>query len=200
MKAILVALVCIVCYLTSCTKSPISTAPRKVGVNDHPASFIHYTIERGSHYSNRNPVIAVDYRRQQFIAVFDSSAVYRTINPANQYDVNKLYGFSDNNEHHHRNSARFGWRWSDSALRIFAYVYNEGAMMTREIGTITIGTAHQFEIEISQGSYIFTLNEKKLVMSRTSRTHTGIGYKLYPYFGGDEAAPHDVRILIREIN
>lgn len=201
MKAILVLFISITCYATSCTKSPIYVAPGKEGLTlEHDASFVQYIIGRGGHYSNRNPATAVNYRSQRFIARFDSSVLYTTTNPTNQYDVNKLYGFSDNNEHHHRNSARFGWRWSDSALRIFAYVYNDGARLTREIGAITIGTAHHFEIEVSDNSYVFSLNEIKMIMPRTSRTNTGTGYKLYPYFGGDEVAPHDVLILIREID
>jgi hypothetical protein len=26
-----------------------------------------------------------------------------------------------------------------------------------------------------------------------------LGYKLFPYFGGDELAPHDVKILIEDL-
>jgi len=36
-------------------------------------------------------------------------------------------------------------------------------------------------------------------MSRASSTATAVGYKLYPYFGGDEAAPHDINIWIKEL-
>ena len=30
---------------------------------------------------------------------------------------------------------------------------------------------------------------------RSSTTAKGDGYELYPYFGGDEIAPHDINVL-----
>jgi hypothetical protein len=35
-------------------------------------------------------------------------------------------------------------------------------------------------------------------MPRKSTTIKAVGYKLYPYFGGDELAPHPVSIWIKE--
>ncbi|MEO5783498.1 MAG: hypothetical protein ABIQ07_09520 [Ginsengibacter sp.] len=35
-------------------------------------------------------------------------------------------------------------------------------------------------------------------LPRTSTTAKAIGYKLYPYFGGDETAPHEIDIWIKE--
>ncbi len=37
------------------------------------------------------------------------------------------------------------------------------------------------------------------IMPRASTTVKSSGYKLYPYFGGDEFAPHDVRVWIKEV-
>ncbi|MGI8584586.1 MAG: hypothetical protein ACR2KX_20545 [Chitinophagaceae bacterium] len=73
-----------------------------------------------------------------FIAKFDSTAIYSNVNPDNRLYINKLYGFSDNNPTHQQFSARFGWRWSDNALRLFGYVYNDG--VRKELGTVAIGT------------------------------------------------------------
>ena len=89
---------------------------------------------------------------------FDSSAIYNTSDPSNQYDINKLYGFSDNDSAHHLYSARFGWRWSDNALRIFAYVYNSGVRTSEELGTIQPGTENNCSIKVTDGHYIFCLN------------------------------------------
>ena len=36
-------------------------------------------------------------------------------------------------------------------------------------------------------------------LPRTSATSKAEGYKLYPYFGGDESAPHDIFIYIKEL-
>ena len=199
MKKSRLLLLFIIGFLISCTKSPILPVHGKQSLNvQSDVPFVEYTIAQGNHYCDKNPVVAVNYQRQRFIAVFDSSAAYQTVDPVNQYDINKLYGFSDNNTHHHQNSARFGWRWSDSALRIFAYVYNDGQVMSREMLSVTVDTPHSFEIEATDNFYIFTVNETKAVMPRTSRTNFGQGYKLYPYFGGDEVAPHAICIRIQE--
>src|ERR1044071_3761011 len=82
--------------------------------------FTDYVIRRGQHSTDHSDLSNHKYTTQSFLVKFDSSAIYQTIDPANQYDINKLYGFADNGTHHQQFSARFGWRWSDGALRLFA--------------------------------------------------------------------------------
>jgi hypothetical protein len=36
------------------------------------------------------------------------------------------------------------------------------------------------------------------LMPRAAATVKAKGYRLYPYFGGDETAPHDITISIRD--
>jgi len=50
---------------------------------------------------------------------------------------------------------------------------------------------------VSGKSYIFTLNGKATTMTRSATTAKGAGYQLYPYFGGDVVAPHEVKIWIK---
>ena len=132
-----------------------------------------------------------------FLARFDSTAIYQTQSIENQYDINKLYGFSDNNSDHHQYSARFGWRWSDKALRLFAYVYNGGAVISKELTTVMIGAEVNCSIRISGDNYLFTVNGITTSMPRTATTDKAKGYQLYPYFGGDESAPHQINIWIK---
>jgi hypothetical protein len=54
-------------------------------------------------------------------------------------------------------------------------------------------------IKITEGNYLFTANEKSVTLPRKSTTPKSKGYQLYPYFGGDETAPHDVKIWIRSL-
>jgi hypothetical protein len=129
---------------------------------------------------------------------FDSSAIYITKDAGNQYDVNKLYGFSDNGSSHQQFSARLGWRWSDNALRLFGYTYNNGQFSFEEIAKISIGLENDCAIIVSGTSYIFTVNGKTVTMPRLSEGTVATGYKLFPYFGGDEPAPHDIHIWIKE--
>jgi hypothetical protein len=169
---------------------------------NHPANneYIEYTIKAGQQYCDQNPYKQTNYSELKFIAKFDSSAIYQTVSPANQFDVNKLYGFSDNESQHHQFSARFGWRWNDGALRLFAYVYNNGVMSFEELGAISIGAEHTCSIKVNSSRYIFTLDQISKTMPRSSTTATAVGYQLYPYFGGDETAPHDIRIWIKQLD
>ncbi|MDQ6845535.1 MAG: hypothetical protein M3Z92_14505 [Bacteroidota bacterium] len=163
------------------------------------SNYIQYTIPEGKQYCDENVYMPVVYSELKFKVKFDSSAIYTTREPRNQYDINKLYGFSDNNSNHHKFSARFGWRWNDDSLRLFGYVYNDGTMRFKEIGTVSINAENFCSIKIGDGFYTFTLNDKADTLIRKSTTLNAVGYRLYPYFGGDEFAPHDIRIWIQEI-
>jgi hypothetical protein len=198
MKNIFIFLVITWLCLPGCTKekgserSPDSASPATPG-------FIKYTMKQGQHFANDNTYKPVDLTELNFAVKFDSTAIYKSIVAENQYDINKLYGFADNNREHQQFSARFGWRWSDDALRLFAYVYNNGVVTSRELGTIAIGAELTCSIRVAGEAYIFSVDGKVLRMPRTSTTPTAKGYQLYPYFGGDEAAPHDVTIFIKNL-
>ena len=173
------------------------TPPRGPPDATTPSDFIKYTIKKGAHYTSQDSFVPVDTAELNFTALFDSSAIYTTTNPQNQYDINKLYGFADNGALHHEYSARFGWRWSDGALRLFAYVYNAGHVTSEELSTVPIGTPIRCRIKVASDKYLFYCNEWIKTLPRAGTTPKGKGYLLYPYFGGDETAPHDVTIWIR---
>ena len=161
--------------------------------------FKKYTIRAGQHYADEKAFVPVETSELQFLVRFDSSAVYQSTDPENQYDINKLYGFSDNGGLHQQYSARFGWRWSDGALRLFAYVYNGGDVASEEITTVAIGTDARCAIKVTADQYLFYCNEVIKQMPRQSKTAKGKGYLLYPYFGGNEPAPHDVSVWIKNL-
>ena len=79
---------------------------------------------------------------------------------------------------------------------MFAYVYNNDAVAAKEIGTIAIGAALSCSIKTTATEYVFTAGEHGVIMPRLSTTPKAKGYLLYPYFGGDETAPHDICIRI----
>lgn len=161
--------------------------------------FVEYSIKQGEQYCDKNNLVTVKYDELKFLVKFDSSAIYKTMLPENQGDINKLFGFSDNNAQHHEYSARFGWGWSNNALRLYAYVYNEGIRSSAELGTVKIGTENKCSLKVAGNTYIFTLNNKTVTMPRLAKTPQAQGYKLYPYFGGDEPAPHLIKIWIKEL-
>jgi hypothetical protein len=197
-KPILIIILCTI-ILFGCKKeiSPTNTQKQTV-VADTSESFVEYSIYKGQQYCDKAGFTPVNYSELKFIAKFDSSAIYTSLNAVNQLDINKLFGFSDNNANHQDFSARFGWRWSDNSLYLFGYTYNNGKRSTKSLGTIEIGKDNSCSIKITPSFYIFTLNNTVDSMERKSTTVTATGYKLYPYFGGDEVAPHDIHIWIKE--
>lgn len=191
-------------FIAACQKSVDTAASTQNKSSENTSAiaasnpFVKYTILKGQQYSDKSTYKAVKYEQLSFIIKFDSSAIYQTTDPVNQNDINKLYGFSDNNAQHHQYSARFGWRWSNNALRLFGYIYNNSVRSSKEIATVAIGTENNCSIKVSDSTYVFTLNGKSVSMPRTSKTVQAEGYKLYPYFGGDERAPHSIFIWIKE--
>jgi hypothetical protein len=199
MKITISAALAALLLCSGCNKA-IDDLAEKVLAPSTPAAtdgFVRYTIQAGNQYADGNTYKAVALTEQAFTVRFDSSAVYQTLAAENQYDINKLYGFSDNGAAHHEFSARFGWRWSDGALRLFAYIYNNGVSDSKEITTVTIGKDVDCSIKVAGATYIFRAGNETVTMPRASTTAQATGYQLYPYFGGDELAPHAVSIWIR---
>ena len=187
--------------LAGCSRA-IDAVEKKVSdaVSVQPTTgTVAFTIQSGAHYCDQNGIRPVNLTGQNFVVRFDSSAIYQSSKPENQYDINKLWGFTDNGGTDPlQYSARFGWRWSDGALRLFGFVHNRGVFSEKELGTVALNSEAQCRIEVKPSWYVFTLNNHKDSLARTAATPTGKGYQLFPYFGGDEAAPHKVTIWIRE--
>jgi len=128
---------------------------------------------------------------------FTPSTMYH-FDDADQFDVNKLFGFSIGM--HHTNSFRFGWRPSKDLLKmeIGAYEYhNKVRVFILPLCEVEIGKNYKYEINY--------LSDKKQVQykivedNNTLVTHISNvdvkkywGYKLGLYFGGNKKAPHDM--------
>lgn len=156
-----------------------------------------YKIRSGEQHATLS-FETTELTKLKFKALFDSSAIYRTVDAANQGDINKLYGVSDCNSYHHNNSARFGWRWHQNQLEIWAYCYVNGERFSTFLDTVALGEFNEYEIMFEDDQYVFRLNNKKETMARACQAQAK-GYKLFPYFGGDEAAPQNISIWIEEL-
>ncbi len=159
--------------------------------------YITYVIPAGQHDIEQSTTSLFNGSSLKFQAIFDSSAIYNNIIPENKYDVNKLMGFSDCSSPHHENSARFGWNWFNDALHISAYTYVNGNRVVKEIGISDLGEPHAYKIEIVDNMYLFTFDDQLVKMDRHCSGSVGIAYNLFPYFGGDETAPHKIKIKVR---
>ncbi|HYH14025.1 MAG TPA: hypothetical protein VD794_02330, partial [Flavisolibacter sp.] len=104
------------------------------------------------------------------------------------------------NTHHHNFSARLGWSWNKNALRLYAYIYNESKVNAQELGVVDIGQEVSCAIKVAGSAYQFFVNDRLVAtMPRKATTPKASGYLLYPYFGGDEPAPHNVNIWIKNV-
>ncbi|MES2645460.1 MAG: hypothetical protein V4717_01195 [Bacteroidota bacterium] len=185
----------LICF-SSCRKNAndLISADQPPGLH----GFTKYVIPQGGHFATENYSVKEDITEWGFQVYFDSSAIY-DLAGNDQDDVNKLSGFADNDDSHTQFSARFGWRWSENKLRLFGFVHNSGVFSVKEITTIEIGKPYTCSIKVSANQYLFTVEDLKntVTMEREATTQTAVGYRLYPYFGGNKVAPHEVRIWIK---
>jgi hypothetical protein len=152
-----------------------------------------FTIKKGNHKSS-STLEFTNKREFDFKVQFDESAKYDLNDPENQWDVNKLIGISDGGLHQ-KNSARFGWRWVNNNLEILAYTHYNGNFYFEKITDIEIGKEYDC-ILILDDKYTFICDGKIVTMPRWMDFKTK-NYYLWPYFGGDLEAPHDIKIKVK---
>lgn len=189
----------------ACNKTKPDTAPEEEppaheNPEDKFKDFKSYIIRKGNNYCDNNTYdILVEQPVIDIMVVFDSSCIYTNVDPVNQMDINKLIGFSDCNTHHQTNSARFGWNWQNDALHLHAYCYVNSERLYKDLGTVPLNEAQHLKMKVIDNGYLFELNEKTDTMLRNCNGTSITGYQLLPYFGGDETAPQDITIRIKQL-
>ena len=164
-----------------------------------PSEAKDYGIPAGNHYAQQTGVALFRGDTIRFKAMFDSSAIYDLGNE-DQLDANKLYGAADCSGNHMENSARFGWRWNQNRLEIMAVTHRAGTFYIEYVGVAQPGKAYDFEIRLSEdkSEYLYRFQGTTVHMARGCSASVMSGYKLYPYFGGNQVAPHAVRIKVED--
>jgi hypothetical protein len=165
-----------------------------------------YTIKEGKQSMKRTGLSDMISRTKnkngnfEFRACFDDTAIYSLENREDQGDWNKLYGFSDCGNLHHKNSARVVWRWNDASERIEigAYVYADKERTELMMGTVDPYEITDFSIQSDGDQYIFRFQGKSYVLPRGCSRKALKGFRLYPYFGGTSDAPHNMNVWIDE--
>jgi hypothetical protein len=191
-------LLLIMIFGISCTKTA-SLAPvtKTADFADKTVSTL-YVIKAGNHYSDQNMLQVMNRNSMAATVTFDSSAIYASRDAVNQADVNKVMGFSDGGTDHQHNSARLGWSWSGANLVLYAYAYVNQVRVVKTLGNFPLNSPIDCTIKAEKDFYYFTAGNAADSIPRYCVDYTGSRYKLFPYFGGDEIAPHDVRILVEE--
>lgn len=134
--------------------------------------------------------------------VFDQSCLY-DLKTNDNFDINKLFGFSTGIWHHDQ-SARIGWRClNNSDIQLVTYSYNNGVRLTEQIlGTVKPGVQFTCTIEDSGNTYNYTFNDGNVFNKATvfkSGDKVKLKYLLWPYFGGNMPAPHKMKIQLQRI-
>lgn len=145
------------------------------------------------------------WRRNSFswVVKFDESCRYDLGNE-DQFDTNKLVGIGYLPSHH-KDSARFGWRyWTErKEIELSAYCYVNSRRVIKHICFCEIGKEYRLKLQVLAASYYFDACEPGIVtpcgitlVEHSINKH--FKYRLGTYFGGQAAAPHEMKIQIEK--
>lgn len=162
-----------------------------------------YTIPEGKHRSGsyfNHPTNS----KISFNFMLDESAEYISEVPRNQTDINKIYGFSDFGKSHMQYSIRLGWRYipdSDN-IELCWLRHEDGVHKGETIRNIEPNEIYRATINIETFWYVIVIDNDTTRVIRRPEGNWGLirRYYLYPYFGGNEFAPHDVTVKIKDLN
>jgi hypothetical protein len=159
-----------------------------------------YTIKSGKHYSGFRLSPFYGKHSAKYEVIFDKNCIY-DLKSTDQYDVNKLFGLAYG--YHHIDSVRFGWRAEGDKIEISAYCYKNGDRHIREMCLIDVDKPYVLEIKNTGVYYELELKDEASGFFSYARISkpitTEIGYNLFPYFGGNQVAPHEMTIFMRKI-
>jgi hypothetical protein len=164
-----------------------------------------FRIPAGKHYA-RPWHFSLWWNRSHFswVVKFDESCRYDLGNE-DQFDTNKLVGIGFL-PHHHKNSARFGWRyWTErKEIELSAYCYVNGRRVIQHICFCEIGKEYMLMLNATSICYHLHAYERNsttaLGMVTIGHSHDRkLAYRLGCYFGGNQVAPHDVIIELKKL-
>lgn len=159
-----------------------------------------FTIKKGRHRARPLRLgIYFNKKRIAFKVMFDSSCKYDI--GEDQEDCNKLFGIGYF-PNHHKESARFGWRYNENTnlIELLSYCYVDGKRVIEYITSIQFNRWVLLSLSIEKGRYIFGAKKDEFETSfQTNHYHNKkIGYRLNPFFGGNQTAVHDTKIEMKK--
>jgi hypothetical protein len=165
-----------------------------------------YKIKKGNHFSGFHIGFTFS-NKVSYRCMFEASCIY-DLKSNDNYDINKLCGFSTTYNHHYQ-SGRIGWRCVDGkSIDIVTYTYNNHERLTEVLlGNVTPNEEFECSIEDVEDAYIYTfksyvgnINLDDVVV-RTPKQPDKVLFKylLYPYFGGNMPAPHEMKLRVKRL-
>ncbi len=164
-----------------------------------------FYINQNSHYSSKwkkifFPHFSITNKDTiEFEACFDENCLYN-LHTLDNFDVNKLFGVSTSLNHMEQ-SARIGWRCLNGAdIQLFAYTHaNWKIQEPRLIATVLPNEKFTCSIRIEEKCFVFRFKKEetqRIVSVLKTENKSKIKYLLYPYFGGNIPAPHDMSLTL----
>jgi hypothetical protein len=107
---------------------------------------------------------------------------------------------------HHKGSVRFGWRCTDREnIELLAYAYIDGIRRSRTLLFIPTNSWVNLNFRETNKYYVFKAidgnGESSIVKFKKKGTKKGflrlLIIRLYPYFGGRIASPHNMTIILK---
>ncbi|GAB3687363.1 hypothetical protein GCM10027592_00790 [Spirosoma flavus] len=163
-------------------------------------------IDAGEHEPNPKRKVGITIAPTEITATvtFDSSCIY-DIGQADADDWNKVIGigFVGSKDQdittgvppHQVDGARVGWRWNPTRKRIDlgAYVYVGGVRTDFKVAEAAINTPTKMTIKIDYDRKVYQILGGKTIPFTHNKT---FGYNTGLYFGGNQPAPHKIRVKI----
>lgn len=120
-------------------------------------------------------------------------------------DTNKLIGIGYL-PGHHKDSARFGWRYdiSTEQVEILAYCYVNGRREIQHICHCMVGQRYDLHLKILSTCYYlavhYTADVRSIGHAWVNHTHEKkFMYRLGTWFGGQSRAQHDTDIELKKL-
>lgn len=165
-------------------------------------------IEAGEHESlpKRKAGVLFSPTEVSATVTFDSSCIY-DIGKVDEQDWNKVIGlgFVGSKDQdvtvgtppHQVDGARVGWRWNPQRGRIDlgAYTYVEGKRIDFKVAETALNTPTRLTIKIDYDRKLYQILGGKPIPFTHTKT---FAYKAGLYFGGNQPAPHRIRVKIVE--
>lgn len=155
---------------------------------------MYFTIKKGRHRSVWFPRFTF---KRVLIGSFTLLGDFSYDIGKKQTDSNKLIGLS-NGIWHRYNSIRVGFRWNKvlKCIDIVGICYDKGKREIRVINRIQNNSEKvSFLISIEKDKYIIRIGDKTEMFNNTSKWKF-IRYFLFPFFGGTESSPKDLKFKI----
>ena len=166
-----------------------------------------YLIKKGNHYPSGFHFGITFKKTISFRCKFDDTCLYDALGDNDEYDINKLFGFSTT-WFHHRQSGRVGWRCIDGEnIELLTYSYNKGKRNIKEsdiLGTVKPGEMFYCAIQDTEDKYVYIFQKAfdeniSIQTDPKQKDWFLFHYLLFPYFGGNKTAPHNMKIFLENL-